>query len=221
MISKNINKSTETRDVFIIGACGVNKTGKSSTFRAIAESWRNSRDKSFRVAGHDPQRMFSGLIDKNLYLDPENKNWALDCCKLRRCLLILDELKMLCPIAQHPPIGLVKLLSNCYYNEVDIMWMVHNPSLVPEIFTYYTTKYYIFLTFSKEGQFQKKIPNYSLCTAASNYVNTYVRIHGKGKHKLDPEYKGQGFPYGIVDTEKQKVVLVNMPKKLNINNKTQ
>lgn len=200
------------RNNFINGAVGVNKTGKSTTFRRIAESWRGSRGDKFKIVGHDPQRMFSGLINREDYIDPEDKNWAVKCCKLRNCLLILDEIRILCPTPQHPPKGLVTLFSQCFYWNIDIMWMTHNPSLVPEVCTFYTTHYYIFLTFAKEGQFQKKIPNYSLCTAASNLVNNYVKQYGRGKHKLDKTYDGQGFPYAIVNTEEQTIKGINMNK---------
>jgi hypothetical protein len=209
-----VNKIKPTRQTFILGFVGVNKTGKSATARKIAENWRESRGDKFLIAGHDPQRMFTGLIDRKLYIDPEDKNWAVKCCKLRNCLLILDEIRILCPTPQHPPKGLVTLFSQCFYNNVDIMWMTHNPSLVPEVCTFYTTLYYIYLTFTREGQFQKKIPNYSLCVAGSDLVNDYVKKYGRGKHKLDPEYNGQGFPYVKVDTENQTLTAINMDKKI-------
>lgn len=207
-------KPIATRDNFISGFVGVNKTGKSTTARRIADNWRETRSDFYKIAGHDPQRMFTGLINKNLYINPEDKDWAVKCCKLRNCLLILDEIRILCPQPAHPPKGLVTLFSQCFYWNVDIMWMTHNPSLVPETCTYYTTLYYIFLTFAKEGQFQKKIPNYSLCVAASNLVNRYVQKYGRGKHKLDSQYVGQGFPYAIVNTEKQTVQAINMIHKI-------
>lgn len=210
-----INNKTynNVRNNFIVGMVGVNKTGKSSTARfKIAEPWRGSRGDRFEIAGHDPQRMFDGLIPKKNLIDPEDKNWAVKCCKLRNCLLLLDEIRILCPTPQHPPKGLVTLFSQCFYWNIDIVWMTHNPSLVPEVCTFYTTMYYIFLTFAREGQFQKKIPNYSLCTAGSNLVNSYVRQYGRGLHKLDKNYNGQGFPYVIVNTEEQKLTAVNMNK---------
>lgn len=207
-------KPIATRDNFISGLVGVNKTGKSTTARRIADNWRETRSDFYKIAGHDPQRMFTGLINKNLYINPEDKDWAVKCCKLRNCLLILDEIRILCPQPAHPPKGLVTLFSQCFFWNVDIIWMTHNPSLVPETCTYYTTLYYIFLTFAKEGQFQKKIPNYSLCVAASNLVNRYVKKYGRGKHKLDSQYVGQGFPYAIVNTEKQTVQAINMIHKI-------
>lgn len=204
----------ETVDNFIDGQIGVNKTGKSSTSRKIAEIWRGSHDDRFEIHGHDPQRMFDGLIPKKNLIASENKNWAVDCCKLRNCLLILDEIRILCPNQQHPPRGLVTLFSQCFFWNISIIWTTHNPSLVPETCTFYTTMYHIFLTFSREGQFQKKIPNYSLCVAASNYVNNYVKKYGRGRHVLDKLYDGQGFPYAIVNTQKQTITAINMNKPL-------
>lgn len=202
-------------DNFIDGYIGVNKTGKSSTARKIAETWKGSRDDSYEIYGHDPQRMFDGLIPKKNLIQSEDKNWAVKCCKLRNCLLILDEIRILCPSQQHPPKGLVTLFSQCFFWNISIIWTTHNPSLVPETCTFYTTMYHIFLTFSREGQFQKKIPNYSLCVAASNYVNRYVaKYKTRGRHVLDPNYDGQGFPYMIVNTQSQTATAVNMKKPL-------
>lgn len=217
MINKNntINQRrfNNIRNNFIVGLVGINKTGKSTTARTeIVEPWRNARDSRYQIFGHDPQRMFDGLIPRTNLIDPEDKNWALKCCELRNCCLILDEIGILHPSAQHPPRGFKKLFAQCFFWNIDIVWMTHNPALIPEICTYHTTKYYLFLTLAREGSFQKKISNYTLCTAGSNYVNKYVKNYGRGKHHLDPEYNGQGFPYVIVDCETQKLTGVNMKK---------
>lgn len=201
-------------DNFIDGFVGVNKSGKSTTARKIAEIWRGSHDDSMEMHGHDPQRMFDGLIPRKNLLNTEDKNWALKCCKLRNCFLLLDEIKLLCPTPQHPPRGMITLFSQAFFWNISIIWTAHNPSLIPSTCTDFTTMYHIFLTFAKEGQFKKGIPNYSLCLAASNYVNKYVKFHGRGKHKLDPLYDGQGFPYVIVNNEKQTLTAVNMKKSI-------
>lgn len=211
-VNKKLISSSPPIDNFIAGFVGVNKTGKSSTARKIAEIWRGSRGDKFEVHGSDPQRMFSGILPDKNRIDLEDKNWAVKCCKLRNCLLILDEIRILCPIPQHPPKGLVTLFSQAFFWNISIIWSTHNPCLVPATCTYYTTLYYLYLTFSREGQFQKTIPNYSLCQAASNYVNGYVKKHGRGKHRLDKTYNGQGFPYMIVNTEKQTLTAINMNK---------
>ena len=64
------------------------------------------------------------------------------------------------------------------YN-IDIIYSCHNPMLVINALTYFTTHYYVFYTNMQEGSWKKKIPNYSLCLAGSSYVNKYVRKHGR------------------------------------------
>jgi len=199
------------------GVIGVNKTGKSSTMRDFAESWRNSRIPNeggvqYQIVANDPQNIFGKQVDNtgkvikenlvDLYLDLEDPDWALRCCELRNSLLLLDEIRQLMPYGRAPK-GMLRLFSQCFFNNVDILWAVHNPSLAPDAATAYTTHYFIFLTFATEGSFKKKIPNYTLCQVACKEVNEYVRKHGRGKHKLDPDYEGQGFPHIIVNCEKQ------------------
>ena len=221
------------RTNFIQGFIGVNKTGKSSTARDIAEGWRSTRipnvnsDVTYQVVGYDPQNIFGKQIDEtgkviregliDLYLELDDPDWALRCCEMRNCLVILDEIKdLLESTSGRSPKGLLRFFSQCFFNNVDIMWMVHNPILAPNAATSYTTHYYIFLTFATEGSFKKKIPNYSLCTVACNEVNNYVAKYGtRGKHRLDPDYNGQGFPHVIVDTEKQTLQAINMDKEIS------
>lgn len=198
---------------FLMGFLGVNKTGKSSTALEIATHYKKTKPSSNEIWVHDTQKIFSSIADKNI--DTENKEWAIECCELKNGLLILDEVKLLIPTPQHLPKGLLKLFSQSHYRNVDIIWMVHNPSSAPDVCTYYTTHYYIFLTFAREGSFRKKIPNYMLCTHASDMVNDYVKEYGRGFHKKDKRYNGQGFPHIIVDCEEQKLIAQNMNKKIN------
>lgn len=221
------------RTNFIHGFIGVNKTGKSSTMREIAESWHDSRDpeltgriedEKYSIVANDPQNIFGKQVDEkgveikkglvDLYIDLEDPDWALRCCELRNCCLILDEIRQLMPTGRSPK-GMLTLFSQSFYNNVDIMWAVHNPLLAPDAATSYTTLYSIFLTFAQEGSFKRKMPNYTLCTVASTQVNEYVRKYGRGKHKLDPDYEGQGFPHIIVNCEKQTLQAINMSKEIS------
>lgn len=200
-------------DNFIDGFIGVNKTGKSSTQKTVAQIWRDTHPSSMEIHGFDYQNVFGSLIPKKNYIDiHNNKNWALDCCKLRDCLLLLDEIKMGWKSAQHPPQGLDTLFSQCFYWNVSIMWSCHNPIQVPEVCTNHTTIYHLFLTYFKKRQFEIKIPNAWICIAAANQVKKYVKQHGRGHHKLDPNYRGQGFPYMIVNMQNQTTKAVNMHK---------
>lgn len=199
---------------FCYGFIGINRTGKSATARELAEDWRKSRpDPKFRVISHDPQKRFADITD--LFIDPEDEMWAVRCCELRNCLLILDDFKLL-NLKNTPVKGLQSLLYYRAEHNVDIIYIVHNPALLINLLTYFTSHYYIFMTMAQEGSFQKKIPNYRLCQAASNQVNEYVRKYGPGKHKKDKEYDGQGFPHVIVDCVDQRLVAVNMEKEVSM-----
>lgn len=204
----------EKRTNFIFGFVGVNKTGKTSTAVDIAKRWKQ-KNPNGRVWGYDWQKVFvdsdKKIIDK--YLDVDSDDWGNDCCQLRNGLLILDELKLLLPYPQHTPKSVTKLLNNCFYWNIDIIYCVHNPSVIPEVFSFFTTHLFIFLTFAKEGGFNKKTPNSFLSNEAAKKVSDYVSLHGRGKHIKDPLYKGEGFPHAVVSNEEQKIFYVNMNKK--------
>lgn len=208
------------RNNFIIGFLGVNKTGKSTTSKQLVSNWRSTRDISkFEIVGHDPQRMFHDPTGKTFsYISKKNLIHTGDkfcfrrLCERKNCLAIIDEMRMAAPNPRHPPEGMVEFFSQCFFNNVDIMWMAHNPKLVPETCTYYSTLYYLFKMYLKDGQFDDKLPCANLCNAGAKYVSKYVKQHGRGRHKNDPFYDGQGFPYAKVDVEKETLKLINMNK---------
>lgn len=214
------------------GFVGVNKTGKSSTAREIVEAWRSTRipnvqsNVKYQVVGYDPQNIFGPQVDErgnvikegliDIYIELGDPDWALRLCELRNAFVILDELKdLLEQTAYRSPKGLGRFFTQYMHNNVDVFWSVHNPLRAPDCATSYTTQYYIFLLFAQEGSFKKTIPNYSLVKVASNEVNEYVKKYGRGKHKLDPEYDGQGFPHIIVNCEKQTLQAINMNKEVS------
>lgn len=205
---------------------GVNKTGKSSTAREIVEAWKASRpDPKFKVIAHDPQKIFGEIRDPktgrilkpnlvDLHIEPDDEDWALRLCEMRNCYIIMDEFGVLND-KNVPVKGLKKLLYFREYWNHESMVLIHNPSLMLNILAGYATRYFIFLTFTQEGSFKKKIPNYRYCMAAASEVNEYVKKYGKGKHKLDPEYDGQGFPHIIFDVATQKLYAINMEKEFS------
>lgn len=220
------------RGNFCKGGVGVNKTGKSSVFREIVEGWRSTRipnlhsDVKYQIVGYDPQNIFGeqrnekGIIVKqnliDLHIELDDPDWALRLCELRNTLVILDEIKdLLEQKSYRTPKGLGRFFTQYWFNNVDILWTVHNPLRAPDCATSYTTHYYMFLTFAQEGSFKKTMPNYSLVKVASNEVNQYVKKHGRGKHVLDPDYDGQGFPHIIVNCEKQTLQAINMEKEVS------
>src|SRR5438132_4040817 len=77
------------RTCFCLGFFGTNRTGKSSVAHKIAEDWRATRPSNHIIVSFDPQHRFEDISDA--LINPEDKNWALRCHKLRNCLLILDD----------------------------------------------------------------------------------------------------------------------------------
>ena len=137
------------------------------------------------------------------YIQSGDKNWAERVAQKKDVLLILDELRMLHKPAQAEQ-GLLDLMGARRENNIDIFYIVLNPMLVLNLFTYYTHIYFIYFTNSKDGQFEKKIPNYTLAQAASTQINKYVYMYGEGDYPV--------FPYVVVDTKKKELYAVNMKK---------
>lgn len=187
---------------FLYCFIGTNRTGKSSIAKAMGKAWKSNNPGRLIVA-HDPQDNFEDLAD--LFIQPEDDDWALKCCEFRNCLIILDDFRLINE-GNRPVKGLTKLL---YYRakwNIDIIVISHNPGLVINALTHFISHYFIFLTNAQEGAFKNKIPNYSLCVAASDAVNKYVSLFGRGSWPK--------FPFIIVDSEKQKLIALNMEKTL-------
>lgn len=184
-----------------MGFIGQNRTGKSVTAEQVATDWKSSRDDSYTVLAFDPQNRFKDIADFFIYA---HEDWQSKILRLRNGLLIIDDLKALHPKNQTDPVFLELMSFRSEWN-IDIIYIVHNPSLILWLFTYYTTHYFIFFTNSTEGGFKDKIPNYALCLAASRYINKYVKIYGRGDYP--------NFPHMIVDCEKEKLFAMNMSTK--------
>lgn len=194
----------KNRENFLYKFIGANKSGKTTVAETITREWRKNRGQDYSIVSFDPTRRISDITD--FYIDPEDDEWALKCHKLRNCLLFLDEFRLLND-KNVPAKGLKSLLQMHTNYNMDIIAIVHNPGLVLNCFTYHTSKYFIFNTYAQEGSFEKKIPNYHLCLAASEQVNEYVRIFGRGAYPR--------FPYIAVDINNQKLSAYNMEKKLS------
>ncbi len=199
MGNKHLDKE---RDPFLFGVIGTNGTGKSVTARAIAERWKLTRPHS-DIMAFDPTDMFGGVANKFIY---PHEDWCEKALKLRNALLLLDEVRILNPGASMSA-KFLELMSMRREYSIDIIYIVHNPALVLNTLTYYTTRYYLFYTQALEGSFKDKIPNYTLCIGASDFINSYVRnvIKATGKKGEYPD-----FPYVVVDGETEKITGINI-----------
>lgn len=220
------------RGNFCDGYIGFNKTGKSSVMRQKAEGWASTRipnllsNVKYQIVGYDPQNVFGekrddkgNIIQKNLidlHIELDDPDWALRLCECKNTLVIIDEINDLLEQTHYrQPRGLGRFFTQYWYNNNDVMWSIHNPIKAPNSATGHTTHYYIFMTFSKDGSFKKGIPSYTIAKTSSDEVNNYVRKYGKGKHRLDPEYAGQGFPHIIVDVQNGTAKAINMEKEVS------
>jgi hypothetical protein len=191
------------RTNFLYGFIGTNRTGKSSVAKLQAQAWRTANPNG-KIIAHDPQDNFTDIAD--IFIEPEDSEWAEKCHQFRNCLIILDDFRLINESAR-PVKGLSTLL---YYRakwNIDIITIFHNPTLVINTLAHFISHYFIFLTNAQEGSFKNKIPNYSLCIAASEEVNKHVSMFGRGVYPR--------FPYIVVDCEHQKLNAYNMDKKLS------
>lgn len=194
-----VERESETRENDLIGIIGTNGTGKTSKAVALAESWREANDGP--IMTFDPQFRFTHISDFSI--NASDESYKKEILRLRNGLLIMDDFRILHSknIAEK---WLMDLLQYRRAYNVDIIYIVHSPALVLNALSYYTTKYYVYYTETTLGSWQKKIPNYRICQAASLYINKYVSIKGKGKF---PD-----FPYMMVDNSRRKITGVNINK---------
>ena len=194
---------------FLMAFIGHNRTGKTSIALDIAKKWKASRPEgSNTVICFDPQHKFDEVMDFEIEL--ADTNWAYNLLKFRNSLVILDDYRIL-NSKNIPDKGVLELLQFRNEYNIDMIIICHNPALLINIFTYFVTHYYIFYTMVQVGSFEKKIPNYELCMAASNLVNTYVQAHGRGDY-ADGKML---FPYVVVENETEVVTAYNMTKDIS------
>lgn len=200
-----------SRNNFVIALIGANGTGKTTNEIEMIQKWRTSRPKE-KVIGYDPHKQLGSLID--FHINSYDKNWAAHIhSKCRNSLIVLDDYKGLLPNYIPGP-GMRDMFIDRRFHNNDFIYSVHSPSNIIEMLIDYTTHYYIYYTSNTEGRFRDKMPNAELCIAASRAVNKYVSMYDFGKHPNDPEFKGQKFPYVIVDVKHRKLTAVNMHNKL-------
>lgn len=191
---------------FLYGFIGENGTGKSVTAKLIAELWKKKNPKG-KIYVHDLQGDFEDIADG--YIHSYNKKWALEMSKKTNCLLILDEKRVLHPSAQTQP-DVLQLLARRRKSNINIIFIVHNPKLILESFTYFTNKFFVFATNSREGSWSDKIPNYELAFAGSRLINNYTaKINPKDYAGLYPN-----FPHIIIDTKRNKLLAQNINHKI-------
>ena len=202
VVLKKKESTSSKRLNLLWGFIGTNRTGKSVVARSFAELWRENNPDGI-IVSFDPQKRFKGLSDWEIEADDDD--WCVKLLELRNALIILDDYKIIHERNQ-PMKGLGKLMAHRADYNLDIIYICHNPSLILNLLTYYTSHYFLFYTEAMDGSFQKKIMNYKLCINGQRLINKYVNTFGRGKYPK--------FPYVIVDTERRELNAVNFTQKL-------
>lgn len=198
--AKRDSEENGERYNFLWGFIGTNRTGKSVIANNYAQDWKATRPEG-TVVSFDPQKRFQDVSD--WYIEAEDEDWALKLLELRDALIIIDDYKII--NEKNTPVkGLGKLMMYRSDYNLDIIYICHNPSLVLNLFTYFTTHYFLFYTEAMDGSFQKKINNYRLCIAGQKLINKYVKAYGRGKYPH--------FPHVVVDTENTELNAMNFTK---------
>ena len=92
---------------------------------------------------------------------------------------------------------------------LDFIFIIHSPKLIIERISYYITHFALFYTSGDSDAFKKaqKVQNIETVAQCREYVNRYVKTHGRGEYETN-----KNFPFAFIDTEEEKINLINMPK---------
>lgn len=198
------------RKNFILFMLGHNRTGKSVLAVDLAKAYRDKFGKKKRIIAYDPQSRFSELTDERIevedwdkYFDEEGKKMLI-----HDTLFILDDYRGLMMRDTLDPTFLKMLMLRNEYG-LDFIFVIHSPKLIIERISYYITHFALFYTSGDSDAFKKaqKVQNIETVAQCREFVNRYVKTHGRGTYE-----EGKNFPFAFIDTEQEKISLINMPK---------
>lgn len=204
------------RNNFVWAFIGKSGAGKTVTAKQIARLWKKARKrKGGKVFAFDPHDAFYGIAD--FKIDAKDEDWASVIIQKDKngnypyanSLIILDDYRTLLKSDKMPP-DFLDLLALRRRLNLDIIYMVHNPKLILERLSYFSTAFSIFRTESHSDDFAEKIQKFLTCQQASSLVNAYVRkFEEKEYNALYPN-----FPYVFVQNDSDSLFPMNMDEKI-------
>lgn len=229
----------ETRQAFVWVFIGETGSGKTTLAAEIIKDWRDVY-RDGKVIGFDPHEVLkrAGLLHH--YITENDTNWAdilmiricLNCksikhpekenctkCgknvwrfKFANCLFAADDYRNLLTSNNTPP-NVLSLHGMKRRIGLDMIYTMHNPSMILERISQYITHYSIFSSQSSAGDFSSKITQYVPCQKAANVINQYVLelggVDSQNYKNLYPK-----FPHILVTNSSNELNFMNMDNKL-------
>jgi len=200
------------RNNFVWAFIGKSGAGKTVTAKQVAKDWKRTRKrKGGKIFAFDPHDAFYGIAD--VKIDAKDEDWASIIIQkdkrghypFANSLIILDDYRTLLKSDKMPP-DFLDLLALRRRLNLDIIYMVHNPKLILERLSYFSTHFSVFRTESHANDFADKIQKFLTCQQASSLVNAYVRpMEEKEYNSLYPN-----FPYVFVKSDSDQLFPMNM-----------
>jgi len=181
-------------DLIFEAFVGYNSTGKTSIANKYAKTYHTNNPK-LTIAGYDPQKKFTDLINPKYSIASEEKGWwgnteedikkRLQAKKyplniLRNSLIVLDDYRSMFK-GDNIPSDLLRLMEFRFEHGLDIILSCHSPGMILERFTPYISHYYIFYTKGKEDKFEAKMENYVECQRALSLCPLCRRAPAAGR----------------------------------------
>lgn len=218
-IQRQITKKDQIirNENFVIAIVGAIGKGKTSLINDILteckEEVREDGNGSYYIKfavksiGFDPFNQLDHLVDSTIQARKD-----LTKCNIKDSLVVLDELNDFAQDQKEMESVASLLVSRKHYNN-NFIYSCRSISDIPNKIMLLTTHFYVFHTNpSVRKTINRDIPLNNLFNDAQDRIFRYAKKHGLGKHRLDPSFDGQGFPYCIIDAEKLTISEINMEK---------
>lgn len=228
-----------TRQAFVWVFIGETGSGKTTLAVEIMKDWRQV-NRDGKLICFDPHDIFrkEKLLDH--YISANSTDWAdilmtricLNCKRIKHpekenctkcgkniwrfkfanCLFAADDYRNLLQPHSTPP-GVVSLHGMKRRIGLDMIYTMHNPSMILEKISTYITHYSIFSSQSSAGDFSSKIDKYVPCQKAANVINQYVlELGGVDSEEYKKLYPN--FPHILVTNSSNELNFMNMDNRI-------
>lgn len=199
----------------IVGVIGTNNTGKTVLIRDLIGLFNKKRSKFnssnypsnyHKIVVYDVQnRLQDLLMEGDLNILPNDKDWKKKILNLRDSLIVLDDFKVLIPNDKMEE-DLLNILAFRMEYGLDLIFAAWHPKLIIPRLAMFIDKYYLFATNCDEKDFASRI------NGSRDMAISFKQLLDKEfSSYTDNEYKNlyPNFPFIYYDSGKNKAVKIN------------